>query len=141
MYSAIRINLLYCHWNIPPPQGTQEGITNTTYLDELTDLLTEVTAKHRNIIILGDFNMHIENSEDPDAQVLIDTLEAFSLKQHIPFPTYNQGHILDLITTENNTCLVMESASGPYISEHQMVYINLNFRKKNRSTPNRNFAN
>ena len=125
MHSAIRINLPYCHWNILPQQGTQEGITNTTFLDELTDLLTEVTAKHRNIIILGDFNIHINNSEDPDAQVLINTLEAFNLKQHLPFLTHNQGHILDLITTETNTCLVTKSAPGPYISDHQMVYINL----------------
>ena len=108
MYSAIRINLLYCHWNIPPTQGTQEGITNTTFLDELTVLITEVTAKHRNIIHLGDNNMHINNSEDPDAQILIDTLEAFNLKQHMPFPTHYQGHILDLIAKENNTCLVTE---------------------------------
>ena len=33
--------------------------------------------------------MHIDNSEDQDAQVLIDTLEAFNIKQHIPFPTHN----------------------------------------------------
>ena len=72
MYSAIRISLLYCHLNIPPPQGTQEGVINPTFLDELTDLLTVVTAKYRNII-LGDFNMHIDNSEVLDAQVLIDT--------------------------------------------------------------------
>ena len=30
--------------------------------------------------------MCINNSEDSDAQVLIDTLETFSLKQYIPFP-------------------------------------------------------
>ena len=72
-----------------PPQGTQEGVTNTTFLDELTGLLMEVKARHRNIIILGDFNMHIDNSEDPHAQVLIDMLQAFNLKQHILFPTHN----------------------------------------------------
>ena len=109
-----------------PTQGTQEGIINTTFLDELIDLLTEVTAKLRNIIILGDFNMPIYNSEYPDAQVLIDTLEAFNLKQHMIFPTHNQGHMLHFIATENNTCLVMESAPGPYMPDHQTVYINLN---------------
>ena len=123
------------------PQGKQEGITNTTFLDYLTDLLTEVTAKHRNIIILGGLSLHINNSEDLDAQILIDTLEVFNLKQHILFPTHNQGHILDLIATENNTCLVTESVPGPYISGHQMIYINLNSKKENISTPNRNFAN
>ena len=84
------LDLLYCPWNILPPQGTQEGITNTTFLDELTDLLTEVTAKHRSIIILGDLNMHIDKSEDPDAQVLINTLVSFNSKQHIPFQTHNK---------------------------------------------------
>ena len=86
-----------------PQQGENEGITNTTFLHELTDLLTEITGKYRNIIILGDFNIHIDNSEDPDAQVLIYTSETFNSKQHILFPNNNQGHILDLIATENNT--------------------------------------
>ena len=62
--------------------------------------------------------MHIGNSEDPDAQVQIYTLEAVNLKQQILFPTHNQGHMLDLIAAENNTCLVTESAPGPYISNH-----------------------
>ena len=40
--------------------------------------------------------MHIDNSEDLDAQVL----KAVILKQNIPFPAHNQGHILDLIAIE-----------------------------------------
>ena len=44
---------------------------------------------------MGDFNIHINNSEDQDAQTLQDTLTAFNLKQHINIPTHNLGHTID----------------------------------------------
>ena len=37
---------------------------------------------------MGDFNIHINDLEDWDAQILQDTLNAFNLKQHINIPTH-----------------------------------------------------
>ena len=58
---------------------------------------------------------HIDNPEDPDADQLIATLEAFGLEQHIKFPTHQLGHTLDLIATEPATKLTCTPIPGPYL--------------------------
>ena len=44
------------HWTLPgvyhPPVGTQQGITNSIFIVNLTKLLTEVVSNHNNLIIL-----------------------------------------------------------------------------------------
>ena len=49
---------------------------------------------------MGDFNMHIDNMENPDAQVFLDMIMAFGLENHVAFPTHRSGHTLDLVITE-----------------------------------------
>ena len=53
-----------------PPQGTDPKVNNTNFLDQLTDLLSHVVPKHQDILILGDFNIHINDPEDQDAKIL-----------------------------------------------------------------------
>ena len=50
-----------------PPVGTQQGITNSIFIYDLTELLTEIVSNHNNIVILGDINIHLNESEDTDA--------------------------------------------------------------------------
>ena len=70
------------------------------FLDELTELLTDWLISYMNVIIYGDFNLHINNPSDKEAQSFIDTMEAFGLKQHVSYQTHHDGNILDLIFTE-----------------------------------------
>ena len=60
----------------------------------------DLQLESKNIVILGDFNLHVNNKLDTDAQQFIDMVEASGLKQLINFLTYNQGNTLDLIITE-----------------------------------------
>ena len=110
-------NSLHNNWIISPPQGTDPKVSNANFLDQLTNLLSHVIPKHWDIIIMGDFNIHINDSEDQDAQTLQDTLNAFNLKQHINIPTHNLGHIIDLIITSNN--YMGPLIPGLYISDHR----------------------
>ena len=66
-----------------PPYSMGQKITNTMFLDDLTEFLTDWMATYRNIIVCGDFNMHIDNIDNPtdtEAQIFIDTMEALGLK-------------------------------------------------------------
>ena len=49
---------------------------------------------------MGDFNIRLDNTEDPDVIVFIDTMMALGLDQHVNFSTHKNGEILDLIYTE-----------------------------------------
>ena len=53
-----------------PPQGTDPKVNNANFLDQLTDLLSHVVPKHQDVIILGDFNIHISDPGDQDAPIL-----------------------------------------------------------------------
>ena len=83
-----------------PPYSTSQKITNSMFLDELTDHLTEWMSSFRNFLIGGNFNIHIDDTEDRDAQIFNDTMEALALQQHVMFPTHQPGNTLDLIFTE-----------------------------------------
>ena len=101
-----------------PPVGKQQGITNSIFIDDLTELLTEVVFNHNNIVILGDINIHFIEPEDTDAVALCDIFEASNIMQHIKFPTHNLGHTLDMIATEIRQNRNVTAIPGPYISDH-----------------------
>ena len=113
-----------------PPQGTQKAITNNNFITEFTELLTDVTSKHSNILTMGDFNIHMDDLEDADSCLLFDTINAFNLKQQVHITMHNQGHILNLIITENSEGYQAEKIiPGPYISDHQFITTQLSEHK------------
>ena len=61
--------------------------------DQFTNLLTLLSSKSKNVIILGDINMHIDNIDDEET--LLDTLAVFNLTHHVRVPTHNKGYTLD----------------------------------------------
>ena len=68
-------------WCCPPGPGA--AITNTMFINHFTDYLTKWMGSSRNIIICGDFNMHIDDLTDIDAQIFNDTMEALGLQHKI----------------------------------------------------------
>ena len=111
------------------PQGTQKAITNNNFITEFTELLTDVTSKHNNILTMGDFNIHMDELEDADSCLLLDTINAFNLK-HVNIPMHNLGHIPSLIITENSEVYEVEKIIlSPYISDHWFITIQLSEHK------------
>ena len=64
----------------PPPKQDQ---ANTIFLDEITKLLTSKPPNMENAIILGDFNMHIEDPTDNNSKIFADIMAALGLVQHV----------------------------------------------------------
>ena len=66
--------------------------------------------------------MHIDNMEDQDAQIL---LESFNLTQHVKIPKHNRGHTLDVIITltEDRPFKPTYTIAGPYISNHRLMIL------------------
>ena len=92
--------------------------------------MTKLIPLHNNNIILGDFNLHLSNSDDLDAAVFNDTIEALGLYQHIHFTTHKSGNVLDLILSEISEKVNIKTVNpGPYISDHRATIATINVKK------------
>ena len=80
-------------------------IQQTNVLEKITELLTCLLSKCNNLIIMGDFNMHIDDITNPENLIFNDTMEVLGLSQQVRTLTHNQGNILDLIYIEDNSQL------------------------------------
>ena len=69
-----------------PPQIEGESINS--FLDEFTIKITKDLSYRKNIVILGDFNVHVNDKDDIEAQQFNDKMEASGLDQQVNFPTH-----------------------------------------------------
>ena len=108
-----------------PPSNCQANDNNSTVLDQFNILLTLLSSRFKNIIILGDINRHIDNIENQDAQMLLDLLAAFNLTQHVQIPIHNRDHTLDvtITVTEDGPFQPSNTIAGPYTLDHRHIIL------------------
>ena len=68
-----------------PP--AKDNITNAMFIDDITNHLTSLLPATKNNVILGDFNMHINDMSSNDVVIFNDTLTALGLTQHVTTST------------------------------------------------------
>ena len=82
-----------------PPYSTVNQYTNAMFLDKFVEWLPDQLAKYKNVVLMGDINLHLNNVDDPDASTLRYSLDALGLKIHNTFPTHRHGNTLDILAT------------------------------------------
>ena len=50
-------------------------VTNAEFLDEYMDWIAETSANDKNLVICGDYNMHVNNPNDEDTASFLETNE------------------------------------------------------------------
>ena len=114
-----------------PPYNNKTKVTNAEFLDEYTDWIAETSANDKNLVICGDYNMHVNNPNDEDAANFLETNAALGLKQHVRFTTHTSGNTLDLIFTEVNGGIgVADCIPDSYISDHCNVLCKLTLKRE-----------
>ena len=84
----------------------------------------------KNAIILGNFNMHIEDLTDNNSQIFVDTMEVLGLQQHVNQLTHQKGNILYLIFTEVTSKIsVRELEIFNFISDHWLISATIDVKK------------
>ncbi|XP_046564906.1 uncharacterized protein LOC124273676 [Haliotis rubra] len=110
----------------PPKPGT--------FFDDFSALLDSLTTTPGKLLICGDFNYHIDKTNDRDAQKLLNILEAHGLTQVIHEPTHVQGHILDLVIVRENELKVSNVRFDHSVrSDHYSVLFNVNISVERRT--------
>ena len=100
-----------------PPSSSK-----ATFLSEFTSLLEDLISTSSELILTGDFNLHVDDPAAPHVSSFLDLLNTFNLTQHITFPTHNSGHTLDLLITRSTSSLISspDHIFTP-ISDHEFI--------------------
>ena len=78
-----------------PPPSKRNKLTNSKFLEEFPELLSQYADSRTNVVYLGDFNFHYTDSSDGQVSRLKTLLSDHSLTQLVNVPTHKCGHILD----------------------------------------------
>ncbi len=69
----------------------------TDFLKEFADFLSDVLVNVDKALIVGDFNIHVDNTNDALGLAFTDLINSFGVKQNVTGPTHRFNHTLDLI--------------------------------------------
>ena len=115
-----------------PPPSQSNPISNAAFLEEFDNYLESVVLSDELLCIAGDFNIHMNKSEDPYQIRLSELLVSYGLVNHVHVPTHKHGNTLDLLITRDNDELnFSEPTTGYMISDHYFVHSNLGFPRPN----------
>ena len=105
-----------------PPPSTSNRFTVSQFLEEFTEYTQYLNTATGNLLIVGDFNFHMDNSESLDVKKISSLLYSENLYQHVMAPTHQHGHILDLVISRaseqviDNICVC-----DPHVSDHMLI--------------------
>ena len=78
-----------------------------------------------NIMKIGDFNINMKITANPDTITFSDFLDSFNLQNHVNIPTHIAKHHLDLCITERDSGLFQSISKGHLISGHNFIHAKL----------------
>ena len=79
----IRLSIIY-----RPPYSDEHQVPTSVFFTEFSEYLESAVLSKENLLISGDFNIHVDNIHDSDAIKFSDLLKSFGLKQHVTRPTH-----------------------------------------------------
>lgn len=111
-----------------PPPSAKNKLTTAMFLREFSSLTEELIIVPNKLILIGDFNLHIDDVTNRDASLFLDLLESSRLKQHINGPTHIHGHTLDLVITHSDDNLLTSTKTlTELLSDHSVISCTIDF--------------
>ncbi len=109
---------------------------HTDFIKEFADFLSELVLAADKVLIVGDFNIHVDNEKDALGSAFIDILNSIGVRQHVSGPTHCRNHTLDLILSHGIDVSGVEILQqSDDVSDHYLVLCKLHIAKTVNSTP------
>ena len=80
--------------------NTIDGTSNNLFIMDFLNYIGDLKLRCNQFIIMGDFNLHINNAEDADATQFLYLLDALGHSQLIDVPTHRSSNIFRLSHSE-----------------------------------------
>ena len=116
---------LFCIYKTPPRK--KNGLKNSTFIDELPQLLDHVNLLRGNTVLFGDFNVHFNKKEEYLTKRILEITSSFDLVQGINEPTfYKSGNTVDWVLYREADNLVSKcEVNHTLFSDHSSVVCTL----------------
>ena len=110
-----------------PPPSPSNGLTHTLFITEFTDYLELHIATTKQLVILGDFNIHVNKTDDRDAVEFSNLLDQqFGLVQHVSEATHRGGHTLDPVLSRSHDTIIQDTYAQDHgFPDHYPVFLRL----------------
>ena len=121
----IRVVIVY-----RPPFSKNHRVPMGTFLLEFSSYMESIILSNDRLLILEDFNIHMDVSTDADTAKFVDLLESLGLEQHVSGPTHTHSHTLDLVITRKmENIIACPPRNCRYFSYHAVVHCDININK------------
>ncbi|KAL0153113.1 hypothetical protein M9458_051569, partial [Cirrhinus mrigala] len=145
--SNMAYSLRQTDWLIRPSASrlTSPKSVNSQHIETLTPRYHAIETvsvprarqyKRHKVLIVGDFNIHVDIENDALAAAFTDILNSIGVRQHVSGPTHCRNHTLDLILSHGidvNAVEILQQSDD--ISDHYLVSCILQITKTVNSTP------
>ncbi len=108
METTININArkITCNTVYRPESSDIHKYTMSTFSVSLKIYLLHYILTKDELLIIGDFNFHMNKPDKPNVKRMIEIVDIFDLIQHVTNPTHKFGNILELIITKKDIKLL-----------------------------------
>ena len=121
----IRLAVIYS-----PPSSSKCGKPVGQFLEDFRTYLDNHSTTSGKLLLVGDFNLHVEDGQNRDSQGFLDLLSGMGLQQHVNEPTHLHGHLLDLVMTRSSEPIVKDlQVEGAVFSDHAPITFKLPWSK------------
>ena len=109
-----------------PPPNDKNGFTNEQFLTEFSQLISDLITRPSDVILAGDFNIHLDKPSTPLARDFLQMLQSFGVRHLISEPTHDAGHCLDTVIVRNDTTIVSNTeVIDTGISDHRALIFSI----------------
>ena len=106
--------------------------TMKAFFNEFEDLMEKASVIRNELLISGDFNIHLDEKTNPSAHKLLEVITTFNLVQHVTELTHESGHILDLVITRP-TDFISDVLVREFFSDHKIITFQMKLKKSSFS--------
>ena len=105
-----------------PPPSAKNKLTAHDFFEEFDNFLSSMILAKGKLIIMGDFNFHLDTADNPGTQRFNSLLDSYGLQQHVEQATHKSNHTLDVVITKINEIPVHNlDVIDHLISDHKAI--------------------
>ncbi len=125
-FESLQMRLTHHEWTMTlivlyrPPPSSVNCLKTSMFFDDFYSLLESHITTPGDVIIIGDFNIYYEATNDSLTIRFNQILSAYNMIQHVKDPMHVHGHMLDLCVTRSDSHLI-DTNVGDLVSDHHVI--------------------